>query len=159
MEGGKPTLKEALKTNIKPEAQKKFHDIMHEAQNFFKHSGTKDADKSVKLHPFYTDVILLDGCNTYRLVTSERLPMLATFETWAAITWAKEFMTYPGPDVTKPGIVEWASMTPGKTSLRCSYQSPTRRWSRSRHVSRSLGLKASILSIEVRGVPESQKCG
>jgi hypothetical protein len=39
---------------------------------------------------------LLDACWTYRRVAQERLPTLAVFDMWAALTWAKSFVTYEG---------------------------------------------------------------
>jgi hypothetical protein len=55
--------------------------------------------------------LILDACWTYRRVTGERLPMLDVFAMWAAITWAKKFVTYPGLDLTAPEVVHWASLT------------------------------------------------
>jgi len=108
--GDKPTLKDSLKQNIKPAFVKVFYKKMNEAQNFFKHSG-RDEHQSIEFAPYFSDVLLLDACWTYRRITNQRLPMLGTFEMWAAITWGKEFVKYPGLDLADPLLVEHANLT------------------------------------------------
>ena len=108
--GGKPTLKESWKDNIKPEYVKTFYNRLNSARNFFKHAD-RDTDKSIRFAPFASDIIMLDACWTYRRITGERLPVLDVFNMWAAITWARHFVTYPGLDLTSPEIVHWASLT------------------------------------------------
>jgi hypothetical protein len=108
--GGSPTIKESWKDNIKPEYVKTFYKKIDAARNFFKHSG-KNENESIELAEFYSNMILLDACWTYRRVTNERLPLFATFESWSAITWGKGFIVYPGLDQAVPGVAEWSKLS------------------------------------------------
>ena len=108
--GGTPTLKESWKDSIKPEHVKTFYKALNPARNFFKHAD-RDADDAIQFAPFASEILILDACWTYRRVTGERLPMLDVFAMWAAITWAKKFVTYPELDLTSPDVVQWASLT------------------------------------------------
>ncbi len=112
--GGEPTLKETLKTGVRPEFAEEFAQKLHEAQNFFKHARSGEASKVVKLGPYHTQIILLDACWTYRRLTGERLPMLTTYEVWAFLTWGSDFIEYPNIDRSTRVHSEWAAMTRGQ---------------------------------------------
>ncbi len=109
-QGGKPTLKQSWENDIKPEYVKKFYRRLNAAKNFFKHAD-RDANQSIRFSPFESEVVILDASWTYRRLTTERLPLLGTFEMWAAITWAKEFLTHPGLNPDAPVPVRWAGMS------------------------------------------------
>jgi hypothetical protein len=109
-QGGKPTLKQSWKDDLKPEAVKSFYERLNHAKNFFKHAG-KDERQTVLFAPFESDIVLLDACWTYRRITGERQPILGVFELWAAITWGAEFISYPGLDVSVPPASTWAALS------------------------------------------------
>lgn len=93
--GEEPMIKDQTLASIKPEFKKEVATKLHEAQNFFKHAD-RDPDKVLSLNPGQTEILILDSCWAYRRLGAERLPVLATFELWSAITWAKSFLTFPG---------------------------------------------------------------
>lgn len=106
--GGKPMVKDWMRDYIRPKYVREFGDKLNEAQNFFKHSG-KDTDQTLTFNAGQTDILLLDACWTYRRVAQERLPLLAIFEMWAALTWAKSFVTYDGMEqLDQERLAKWA---------------------------------------------------
>ena len=104
-----PMLKDWMKDYINPEYVNEIARKLNEAQNFFKHAD-RDSDGTLAFEPRTTQILLLDACWTYKRIAEERLPLLAIFEVWAAITWGKHYITYPGLDLSDPEVVEWAGL-------------------------------------------------
>lgn len=93
--GAEPMLKDQTLASIKPQFKQDVAKKLGEAQNFFKHAD-RDPEKVLSFDPGQTEILILDSCWAYRRLGGERLPVLATFELWAAITWASGFLTFPG---------------------------------------------------------------
>jgi hypothetical protein len=80
--GGTPMIiKDQLTQYIRKEYIDQYKMKLNEAENFFKHAD-KDPDDALKFRPVQTDLLLWDGCQKYRELTSEAVPMLTLFITW-----------------------------------------------------------------------------
>jgi hypothetical protein len=89
-------IKDLVKDYIKPQFVKELSRKLNEAQNFFKHADKHPDAILTTFEPEQTNLLLLDACWTYRRLSGERLPLLHVFETWASVTWGKNFITYVG---------------------------------------------------------------
>jgi hypothetical protein len=92
-------VKEWMSDYVKPEHLKAVHKKLNVPQNFFKHAN-EDPDAVLDYDPSQVEVILLDACWAYRRRTGERLPLLRVFETWATLTFAREFVNYADADAS-----------------------------------------------------------
>jgi len=77
--GNSPTI---ISDNLIKEPYKKMvRDKIREAKNFFKHAD-KDPDGVLKFYPAVNDFFLLDSCETYEILTGEKVPHFIIFRGW-----------------------------------------------------------------------------
>jgi hypothetical protein len=108
---GTPMIKDWLPDMVEPDLEGEFRRFLNMAQNFFKHAD-KDPHAVLDFLPAHTDVLMLDACWAYRRIAGERLPILATFETWAGMTFARAFVTYPGTEKMDPAFLRRMASLP-----------------------------------------------
>ena len=86
--GGEPMFfKDRFLDHIVPEMRPEFVRVVNEAENFFKHAD-RDPEKMLIFNPQQSELLLLDACEKYLELTSERLPLLRVFQLWSWLTWA-----------------------------------------------------------------------
>jgi hypothetical protein len=88
---GRRMMKDWARDYLVPKFREKFGRKLNEAENFFKHSGP-NPEGTLPFDSSRTEVLLLDACWAYRSLTGERLPLLGVFDTWAALTFAREWV-------------------------------------------------------------------
>lgn len=93
----KGTLRHTMTELVRPEKKKEFLSVLSKAQNFFKHAD-RDPDAVLTFDSGQSELFLLDGALTYRRLTGEHAPVLGVFVMHAALTWASEFIVFPGLD-------------------------------------------------------------
>ena len=56
---------------------------------------------------------MLDACLTHKRLAKTRFPapMMGTFLMWSALTWAREFIAYPGMDLNSPLALRLARLS------------------------------------------------
>lgn len=108
---GEPTIRQQFRNDIKPEYAKMFFEKLSSAKNFFKHAD-RDPEAAIEFSQFESEVVLLDACLTHKRLTKTRFPapVMGTFLMWSALTWAREFIVYPGMDVNSPLALRMAGL-------------------------------------------------
>ena len=88
--GGDPMWTKEMLPNqwAKPEYRAELLQSLNEAENFFKHAD-KDHDQLLDFNPRQTELLLLDACEKYHVMTGERSPLFLVYRMWAYLTWAK----------------------------------------------------------------------
>lgn len=81
--GSESLLKDVVKRSIQKEKQNEYHDMIHEAENFFKH-GRRDPDASFEFRPAATEIFIFDACRMYISATTETPKLLFMFNVWFA---------------------------------------------------------------------------
>ncbi len=83
--GGKSLIKDIKALGvIRKEKEKEYLDMLHEAQNFFKH-GDRDPDASFEFRPTTTEAFILDACYMYISATTETPKPFFIFNFWFAV--------------------------------------------------------------------------
>jgi len=108
---GAPMIKDWIVDMVGPELSGEFRRFINMAQNFFKHAD-KDAHSILDFSPEATDVLILDACWAYKRVVGELLPILATFEIWAGLTFASAYLIYPETDDLDPAFLRRMASLP-----------------------------------------------
>jgi hypothetical protein len=78
---GKVGLLESMLDGIRPEKEDEVRAMLHEYQNFFKHAD-RDPEEMLTFNPTVNEYYLLNACQLYRNLTSERVPLLMLFTGW-----------------------------------------------------------------------------
>jgi hypothetical protein len=71
-------------SNVRPEFRKQMRAAIAHDENFFKHAE-RDPDALLEFKPITTTYMLGDAVFTYEALTSERPPILRTFQMWMMI--------------------------------------------------------------------------
>lgn len=79
--GTKMVVKEQLFEYVKPEMHREFHDLLHRAENFFKHAD-RDHDATLEFSPAESEVLIWDACTKYWELTTEQPPLFQIFRGW-----------------------------------------------------------------------------
>jgi hypothetical protein len=80
--GGKPMfLKEQFLDLIREDRRKEIHDLVNEAENFFKHAD-RDPESALEFNPEQTDLLIHESCSVYSLLSGESPPLLRLFQGW-----------------------------------------------------------------------------
>ena len=108
---GAPMIKDWIVDMVGPELSGEFRRFINMAQNFFKHAD-KDTHAVLDFSPAATDVLMLDACWAYRRVAGELLPILATFEIWAGMTFASAYVIYPETEDLDPAFLRRMASLP-----------------------------------------------
>src|SRR5207248_7558961 len=82
-------------TNIRPGREKEYRGILAKASNFFKHAD-RDAEKTLSFSPQSTAFHLLDGCNVYQSLATERRPLMRLFISYMEIHYPDLFWSKVG---------------------------------------------------------------
>ena len=84
--GKKQNIKPIIKSTdyIKPGMEKRYLDIVSEAENFFKH-GCKDSNKLLKFNPEITLTLIYDACQMYYKLTSEYTFLMTILKGWFSV--------------------------------------------------------------------------
>jgi hypothetical protein len=69
--GSKMVMKEQLFEFVKPEKRGEFHDLLNQAENFFKHAD-RDHDATLEFSPKEAEMLLWDACSKYWELTGEQ---------------------------------------------------------------------------------------
>jgi hypothetical protein len=93
--GGAPMMvKDQLKQYVKPEMQKEFHDLLHAAENFFKHAD-RDHDAVLDFMPKQSELMIYDACSKYYELTGEQPPLFQVYRAWFMVTHRELFSHVP----------------------------------------------------------------
>jgi hypothetical protein len=82
-------------TYIRPGREKEYRDILAKASNFFKHAD-RDAEKTLSFSPESTAFHLLDVCNVYQPLATERRPLMRLFILYMQIHYSDLFLSKIG---------------------------------------------------------------
>ncbi len=66
---------------VKPEFRKKYIDTINKPDNFIKHAD-RDAEEILKFVPLHTEILLIDSCSMYQILTSELTPYIMSYRMW-----------------------------------------------------------------------------
>lgn len=88
---GAPMLSDQILQWAKPEFKNEILRKFAEAENYLKHAD-RDPDQILEFDTQQSEFLILDSCETYRRLTGERLPLLAIFQMWSWLTWARRFV-------------------------------------------------------------------
>ena len=79
--GPKMVMKEQLFNYVKPEMHVEFHNLLHKAENFFKHAN-RDHDASLEFSPSESELLIFDACTKYWELSGEQPPLFQIFRGW-----------------------------------------------------------------------------
>jgi hypothetical protein len=82
-------------TNIRPGHEKEYRDLLAKASNFFKHAN-RDAEETLSFSPESTAFHLLDVCNVYQRLATERRPLMRLFVLYMEIHYPDLFLSKVG---------------------------------------------------------------
>jgi hypothetical protein len=74
---------------MKSEYRNEFIRKLSEAGDFF---TDRDPDKTLQFDPAQSELLLIDCCEKYRELGGERVPLLAIYQLWSWLTWARPYM-------------------------------------------------------------------
>jgi hypothetical protein len=83
--GAKMLVKEQLFDQVRPEMRSEFHELLHKAENFFKHAD-RDHDASLEFSPNESEFLVWDACTKYWELTGEQPPLFQVYRGWFMAT-------------------------------------------------------------------------